>query len=72
MGPPWRPQYKTKNMKRYTILINNKQVAQVNQMTEVAKYLGCSRQYIYLKLSKSTNNSFIYKHNNITINDLLQ
>lgn len=59
-------------MKRYKITINDKQVAQFNQMTDVAKYLGCSRQYIYLKLSNSTNNSFIYKKNNITINDLLQ
>ena len=59
-------------MKRYTITINDKQVAQFNQMTDVAKYLGCSRQYIYLKLSKSTNNSFQLKKNNITINDLLQ
>lgn len=59
-------------MKRYTITINDKQVAQFNQMTDVAKYLGCSRQYIYLKLSKSTNNSFKLKKNNITINDLLQ
>lgn len=59
-------------MKRYTITINDKQVAQFNQMTDVAKYLGCSRQYIYLKLSNSTNNSFQLKKNNITINDLLQ
>lgn len=59
-------------MKRYTITINDKQVAQFNQMTDVAKYLGCSRQYIYLKLSNSTNNSFQLKKNNITIKDLLQ
>jgi hypothetical protein len=59
-------------MKRYTILINNQQVAQVNQMTEVAKYLGCSRQYIYLKLSKSDDESFDYKNNKITIIDLLK
>jgi DNA-binding phage protein len=59
-------------MKRYTITINDKQVAQFNQMTEVAKYLGCARQYIYLKLSKSTDNTFTLKKNNIEINDLLK
>jgi len=58
-------------MKRYTILINGQQEAQFNQMTQVAKYLGCTRQYIYNQLSKSNDNSFTIKKNNIKINDLL-
>jgi len=59
-------------MKRFTVIKNNEEVGHFNYMTEVAKLLGCSRQYIYLKLSESNDNTFNYKNNNITIKDLLK
>jgi len=59
-------------MKRFTVIKNEIEIGQVNHMTEVAKLLGCSRQYIYLKLSKSNDGTFDYNNNNITINDLLK
>lgn len=60
-------------MKRFTVIKNNEEIGQFNHMTAVAELLGCSRQYIYLKLANSTDGTtFKLKNNNITIKDLLK
>jgi len=60
-------------MKRFTLIINEIEIAKFNHMTEIAKNLDCTRQHIYLKLSKSSDGkSFNYKNNKITIIDLLK
>ena len=59
--------------KRYILIRNGEEIGQFNYMTEVAKLLGCRRQYIYYKLANSTDGkTFKLKNNNITINDLLK